>query len=69
MRSTPRLLHGVDIGAEVQLRGEQLVAAAVAGEKGDAAAFQLAENEAVGGFAERSGYGFFSEFPVRPGME
>ena len=46
------LLEGVDVGAEVQLRGQNAVAAAVAGEEGDLAAFQFAEDEGVGWVAE-----------------
>src|SRR6185312_8757872 len=46
------LLHGVDVGAEVQLRGEDAVAARVTSEEGDLAAFEFAENEGVAGFAE-----------------
>ena len=39
------LLEGVDVGAEVELGGQNAMAAAVAREKGDLAAFELAENE------------------------
>ena len=46
------LLEGVDVGAEVQLRGQDAMAAAVAREKGDLAAFEFAENEGVGWLAE-----------------
>ena len=46
-------LHGVDIGAIVDFSGQQAMAAAVAREEGDAAAFERAENEGVGGIAER----------------
>ena len=45
-------LEGVDVGAEVELGGEDAMAAAMAGEKGDAAAFQFAEHECVRGRAE-----------------
>ncbi len=46
------LLQGVDVGAEVELGGKNAMAAAVAREKGDLAALELAENEGVGGCAE-----------------
>ena len=46
------LLEGIDIGAEVQLRGKNAVAAAMAGQEGDFAAFQFAQHEGVGGIAE-----------------
>ena len=45
-------LEGVNIGAEVELGGKNAMAAAVAREKGDLAAFELAENEDVRGRAE-----------------
>jgi hypothetical protein len=47
------LLHGVDVGAEVQLRGQNAVAAAVARQKGHLAALQLAQHKGVGRRAER----------------
>ena len=47
-------LEGVDVGAEVELGGKNAMAAAVAGEKGDLAAFELAENEGVGGRRRRA---------------
>ena len=53
------LLEGVDVGAEVQLGGQDAMAAAVAGEKGDLAAFQLAENESVRGLAKGRFHGDF----------
>jgi hypothetical protein len=41
------LLHRVNIGAKVQLRGQQPMAAPMPRQKGHLAAFQLAQNEAV----------------------
>ena len=46
-------LEGVDVGAEIQLRRQDAVAAAVACEKGNLAAFQFAKHEWVGRIAER----------------
>ncbi len=46
-------LEGVDVGAEVQFRRKDAVAAAVAGEEGDLAAFEFAEHEGVRRLAER----------------
>ena len=46
------LFEGVDVGAEVQLRGQNAMAAAVAREKGHLAALQLAEHKRVRGLAE-----------------
>ena len=43
------LLEGINVGAEVELGGKDAMAAAVAREKGDLAAFELAENEGVEG--------------------
>ena len=43
------LLHAEDVGAEVELGGQDAVAAAVTGQEGDLAALQLAENESVEG--------------------
>jgi hypothetical protein len=51
--------HGVDVGAEVEFRRKDAVAAAVAGEERDALSFQSAEDEGVGGIAEGS---FEAEF-------
>ena len=48
------LLEGVDVGAEVQFGGKDAMAAAVAREEGDLAAFELAENEGVGGCRRRA---------------
>ena len=45
-------LEGVDVGAEVQLRGQNAMAAAVARQERDLAALQFAQHEGVGGFAE-----------------
>ena len=46
------LLERVDVGAEVELGGKDAMAAAVAGEKGDLAALELAEDKGVRGRAE-----------------
>ena len=46
------LFEGVNIGAEVEFRGKNAMAAAVAREEGDFAAFQFAENEGIGWVAE-----------------
>src|SRR6185437_346815 len=48
-----QLLEGVDIGAEVQLGGQNAVAAAMARQKRHFAAFELAEHEWVGRVAKR----------------
>ncbi len=45
-------LHRVDVGLEVQLRGKDAVALAVAGEEGDLAAFERAQGEDLAGCAE-----------------
>ena len=52
-------LKGVDVGAEVELGGEDAMALAVAGEEDDLAAFEGAEDEGVGGVAEG---GFYFDF-------
>ncbi len=52
-------LEGVDVGAEVEFRGQNAMAAAVAREEGDFAAFQFAENEGVGWIAERRFHAHF----------
>ena len=49
----PSGFERVDVGAEVELGGEDAVAAAVAGEEGDLPALEGAEDERVGGGAER----------------
>ena len=46
------LLDGVDVGAKVELRGKNAMAAAVPRQKGDFAPLELAEYEGVGGVAE-----------------
>ena len=46
-------LHGVDVGPEVELAGQDPVAAAVAGQERDAPAFERAHHEVVRGRAER----------------
>ena len=46
------LFHGVNVGAEVELGRKNAMAAAVAREKSDLAAFEFAENEGVRGCAE-----------------
>jgi hypothetical protein len=51
--------HGVDVSAVVELGGKEAMAAGVAGEEGDAFAFEGAEDEGVGGIAEG---GFDAEF-------
>ena len=48
------LFECVEVGAEVQLRWEDAVAAAVAREEGDFVAGELAEDKWVGGLAEGS---------------
>ena len=67
MLVTPRLLMRVDVGAEVELGGEDAVAAAVAGEESDLAAFEGAEDDGFGGCAE-GGVDRCSLMSVRPGM-
>jgi hypothetical protein len=52
------LFEGVDVGAEVELGGQDAMAAAVAGKEGDFAAFELAEDEGVRGRAEGRFHGF-----------
>ncbi len=47
-----QLLHREDVGAEVQLRGQQQVTAAMAGKKGHLAPCQIAQNKGVGRIAE-----------------
>src|SRR5512146_2004233 len=47
------LLHAVDVGAEVQLRGHEAVSAAVACKECDFSAAEGADHVAVGRFAER----------------
>ena len=46
------LLQRINIGAEIQLRGKDAVAAAVPGEEGDLAALEIAEDESIAGIAE-----------------
>ncbi len=46
------LFEGVNVGAEVELGGQDAMAAAVAREKSDLAALELAEDEGVGRRAE-----------------
>ena len=48
-----QLLEGVDIGAEVQLGRQNAMAAAVARQKGDFAALELAQHKGVRRLAER----------------
>ena len=48
------LFESINVGAEIQFAGQDAVAASVAGEEGDLAAFQRAENIGVGGLAEGS---------------
>ena len=57
------LFEGVDIGAEVQFRGQNAMSATVAGEERDLASFQFAEHERVGGLAK----GRFNAFFVHVG--
>ena len=52
-------LEGVNVGAEVQLGGKNAMAAAVAREKGDFAALELAEDKGVRWIAERRFYALF----------
>ena len=62
------LLEGVDVGAEVQLGGKNAMAAAMARQEGDFAAFQFAQNEgsegSPNGVSTRSSWTL-----VNPGME
>src|SRR5208282_4974671 len=46
-------LQGVDVGAEVELGGRHAMAAAVARQEDEAGALELAQEELVGGLAER----------------
>jgi hypothetical protein len=50
------LLHSEDVGAEVQVRGEDTVATAVAGQEDYPAALQFTGHEDVGGIAKWGGY-------------
>ena len=45
MRSTPERLQGEDVGLEVELAGQDAVAAPVAGQEGDAPALERAHHE------------------------
>ncbi len=49
------LFHAVDVGAVVELAGEDFVAAAVTGEEHDVAVGDAAGEKVIGGFAERGG--------------
>ncbi len=63
-------LHAVDVGAEVQLRGRDAVAAAVAREEGDLASGERAEDVVVRRAAEgRLDVGFFLGFEAGHGVE
>ncbi len=53
MRSTPSDLESVDIGAEIQLRRRDAMAAAVTREKRDLFARQLSDDVRIGGPAPR----------------
>ena len=64
-----KFFEGVDIGAEVQLRGQNAVAAAMAREESDFAAFQFAQHEGVGWIAEGRLDALFMLTLVNPGME
>src|SRR5215469_8424351 len=56
------LLESVDIGAEVEFGWKNSVAASVACEEGDLAAFEHAANVGVGRSAERSFHLYFLDF-------
>ncbi len=51
-----QLLHGEDIGAEVQLGGQEPMAPAVAGQKSHLPSLQLAGDEDIRGIAKRRTY-------------
>ncbi len=53
------LLEGIDIGAEVQLRGQDAMATSVARQEGNLAPFQFAQNKGIGRLAKRRLYAFF----------
>jgi len=53
------LLHAVNVGAEVELRGRDAVSAAMAREKSDVAAGEGADHVVVGGLAEGGENGGF----------
>ena len=62
------LLEAVNVGAEIQLGGQNAVSASVAGQKRNLAAFQRAQDIGVGGLPN----GVFRRTSltlVRPGME
>ena len=50
------LFHGEDVGAEVQVGGEDTVAAAVAGQEDYLAAFEFTGHKDVGGIPKWGGY-------------
>jgi hypothetical protein len=54
-----QLFEGVDVGAEVQLRGEDAMAAPMARQKGHRAPLQLAQDEGVGRLAKGSLHALF----------
>ena len=62
------LLEAVDVGAEVQLAGQDAVAASVPRQEGDAAAFQRAQDVSLRGGPKGVSSGKARE-SVSPGME
>src|SRR5439155_21112160 len=56
-----QFFHGIDIGTKVQLRRQDVVAAAMTGEKGNSLPFQSARNKIIGRSPKRRLQAYFLE--------